>query len=141
METFNTDSVEDTRELGEQLASRLRQGDFVALTGPLGAGKTALVSGLAVGLGVPDRRVVSSPTYVLVQEYAGRVTVYHMDLHRLAHAPDELADLGVGEMLADGVVLAEWADRAGDALPRPHLRIDIQMTGPSSRTFSLQTVT
>ncbi len=139
-EQFQTNSVEETVALGERLAGRFDVGDCVALVGDLGSGKTVLVRGLAVGLGVADERMVSSPTYVLVQEYAGRVRLYHVDLYRLTAAEDELADLGIDEMLADGVVVIEWADRAGGALPQPYWRITIQPTGEASRKFTLERV-
>ncbi len=139
-EQFRTNSVEETVELGKRLARRFDIGDCVALIGDLGAGKTVLVRGIAAGLGLADERLVSSPTYVLVQEYAGRVRLYHVDLYRLTVAEDELFDLGVEEMLDDGVVVIEWADRAENALPRPHWRITIKPTGPTSRQFTLEQV-
>ena len=139
-EQFETNSVEETVALGERLARRFDVGDCVALVGDLGSGKTVLVRGIAVGLGVTDERLVSSPTYVLVQEYAGRVRLYHVDLYRLTAAEDELDNLGLDEMLTDGVVVIEWADRAGDALPRPHWQITIQPTGQASRQFTLEQV-
>ena len=121
-------------------AERLAPGDCLALTGPLGAGKTALVRGIAAGLGVADDRMVSSPTYVLVQEYPGRVPIYHIDLYRMVHPAEELADLGLDEMLADGVVLMEWADRAAGALPRPRWEIGIELVGARGRRFALRRV-
>jgi tRNA threonylcarbamoyladenosine biosynthesis protein TsaE len=126
--------------LGRLLAERLGRGDCLALTGPLGAGKTALVRGIAAGLGVRDGRMVSSPTYVLVQEYPGRVPIYHIDLYRMVRPAEELADLGLNEMLADGVVLIEWADRAAGALPRPRWEIGIELVGPRGRRFTLRRV-
>ena len=139
-QTFRTDSPEQTLELGRQLAGRLRQGDCVALVGPLGAGKTALVRGLAEGLGLTDHRLVSSPTFVLVQEYPGRLSVFHLDLYRLGDPAAELADLGLDEMLSQGVALVEWADRAEPALPRPYWRITISIVGPASREFRVEQV-
>ncbi len=137
METFQTKSPRGTIALGRRLASRLGRGDCVGLVGDLGAGKTVLVRGLAAGLGVGDDRLISSPTFVLVQEYPGSVPVYHIDLYRLADGAGELVDLGLAEMLADGVVLIEWADRAGEALPGNHWRIEIAITGRRTREFRL----
>lgn len=139
-ESFQTSSVQETLRLGEELAGRLNAGDCVALAGPLGAGKTVLVRGIARGLGVADDRLVSSPSYVLVQEYAGRVPIFHVDLYRLAQPQAELAELGLEEMLTVGVVLMEWADRAADALPRPRWELMITVTGENSRSFSLRRV-
>ena len=139
-ETFETNSVDETVALGRRLAERLGPGDCVAVVGELGAGKTVLVRGVATGLGVADEREVVSPTYVLVHEYAGRTPVYHVDLYRMKDAAAEMGDLGMAEMLADGVVLIEWADRAADALPRPHWRVDIAATGPDAREFRLDRI-
>jgi len=139
-ESFETRSVKGTMSLGRKLAERLGAGDCMALTGELGAGKTVLVRGIATGLGLDDARMVSSPTFVLVQEYAGGLPIYHVDLYRLTAPEGELAELGVDEMLADGVVLIEWAERAGQVLPRPRWDIRIDITGPRSRRFHVARV-
>ena len=140
METYRTDSVDGTVDLGRRLAERLDVGDLVAMEGELGAGKTVLVRGIAAGLGLADERMVSSPTYVLVQEYPGRVTVFHVDLYRLWGGADEVDDLALGEMLTEGVVLVEWSERAGGALPRPHWRVVIRPTGAESREITVERV-
>ena len=109
-------SEEETQQVGHDLASRLTAGDVVLLTGPLGAGKTAFVRGLAIGLGI-DPGEVSSPTFTLVHEYrGGRLTLYHVDLYRLERAATD--DLGLEEMgVADGVLAIEWPDRLTHDLP------------------------
>lgn len=108
-------SPEETEALGQQLAQWLPEAAVVALRGPLGAGKTAFVRGLATGLGASSR--VTSPTFTLVHEYGGRIPVFHFDLYRLG-GPDELWELGWEDYLARGGVCAvEWSERAGDALP------------------------
>ena len=140
METYRTNSAEETEALGRRLAARLDVGDLVALEGELGAGKTVLVRGIASGLGLADERMVSSPTYVLVQEYPGTVTVFHVDLYRVRGGAEEVADLALPEMLAEGVVLVEWAERAGGALPRPHWRVAIRATGVESRDVTVERV-
>jgi len=140
MERYRTDSADETVALGKRLAGRLDVGDLVAVEGELGAGKTVLVRGIALGLGLADERMVSSPTYVLVQEYAGRVTVFHVDLYRLRGGAEEVEDLALAEMLAEGVVLVEWADRAGGALPRPHWRVVIRPTGVRSREITVERI-
>lgn len=106
---LHTASEEETASAGERLGATLGAGDVVLLYGQLGAGKTAFVRGLAAGLGAsPDE--VSSPTFTLVQEYRGRVTLYHVDLYRLEAA--EVDDLGLDELVVgDGVVAIEWAER------------------------------
>ena len=140
METFTTTSPQQTIDLGRQLAQRLDQGDCVALIGQLGAGKTVLAKGLAVGLGLDDEKLVSSPTFVLIQEYPGRVPIFHVDLYRLGDPDGELGGLGLTEMCREGVVIVEWADRAEQMLPRRHWRIRIEATGPEERTIALERV-
>lgn len=137
-QTHVTESVEQTVALGRRWGAELAAGDCVALVGDLGAGKTALVRGVAVGLGLADPRLVSSPTFVLVHEYPARVPVFHLDLYRLTMPEEELADLGLAEMLAEGVVLIEWADRAERALPRRRWEIAIEITGAESRRFTVR---
>jgi tRNA threonylcarbamoyladenosine biosynthesis protein TsaE len=112
-QTLLTSSEEETTAAGERFASRLHAGDVVLLHGDLGAGKTAFVRGLATGLGAPPGDV-SSPTFTLVQEYRGRLTLYHVDLYRLQ--PVEVGDLGLDELSeGNAVVAVEWAERWTDA--------------------------
>ncbi len=139
-EQFVSHNVEETYEFGRQFAGRLAVGALVALEGDLGAGKTALVRGIAKGLGVQDERMVSSPTYVLVQEYPCTLPIYHIDLYRMRHPGPELADLGLHEMLAHGVVLIEWAERAEKHLPRPFWRIRLEHSGLEERQLTISQV-
>lgn len=125
-----------TEALGAALGGALREGGVVALIGPLGAGKTRLAQAIAKSLGA-DPSEVSSPTFVLIQEYAAAVPLYHCDAYRLKSV-DEFLDLGIDEMLAGpGVVLIEWADRVADVLPRDHLRVEITVKGQTQREFAL----
>jgi tRNA threonylcarbamoyladenosine biosynthesis protein TsaE len=122
-----------TVAFGRGLGARLFPGAVVALIGPLGAGKTQLVRAVAEGLEIADSRVVNSPTFVLIQEYVARLPIYHFDAYRLANSA-ELFDLGVHEYFeGQGVCLVEWADRVEDCLPPEHLRVTIEITGPTSR--------
>lgn len=129
-----TNSEDETSAVGEQLARTLQPGDVVLLFGELGAGKTAFVRGLAQGLGgAPDD--VSSPTFTLIQEYSGRITLYHVDLYRLEAR--EIPDLGLEDlMLGDGVVAIEWADRwvgrPGDAI-----EVTIEDEGEDARSIRI----
>jgi tRNA threonylcarbamoyladenosine biosynthesis protein TsaE len=136
--TLDAPDLAATEELGRCLATLLFPGAVVALIGPLGAGKTQLVRAVAEGLGIADRRVVSSPTFVLIQEYAARLPIYHFDAYRL-HTPAEFADLGAHEYFeGTGICLVEWADRVETCLPREHLRITITPMGPTSRRFRIE---
>jgi tRNA threonylcarbamoyladenosine biosynthesis protein TsaE len=111
--TIVSRTEEETSAAGEQLARRLGTGAVVLLYGDLGAGKTAFVRGLARGLGAPAGDV-TSPTFTLVQEYHGRMTLHHVDLYRLE--PAEVADLGLDELASGNAVVAiEWAERWHDA--------------------------
>ena len=114
--TYEADDEAATAALGAALADALPAGSTVALCGTLGAGKTRLVQAIAAAAGV-DRRSVVSPTFVLIQEYAGRVPVYHIDAYRLRDE-DEFRQLGPEEYFEGrGLVLIEWADRVRAALP------------------------
>src|SRR5262245_30647940 len=136
--TIELPDLDATVALGRDLGQRLFAGAVVALVGQLGAGKTHLARAIAEGLGVPDGRLVTSPTFVLMQEYRGRLPVYHFDTYRLA-SEAAFADLGVEEYLdGDGVCLVEWADRVLGCLPEEHLRITLAITGPTCRLARLE---
>ena len=108
---------------------------MVALIGPLGAGKTWFTRSVAQGLGLTTPEQVTSPTFVLVQEYAARLPIYHFDVYRLKQLR-EFEDLGALEYLSgDGVCLLEWADRVAPLLPVENLRIEFELTGEQSRTL------
>ena len=136
--TIESRSPEETVELGRKLGEQLAARDVLALVGPLGAGKTQLTRGLALGVGASDR--VTSPTFKLVNEYRGRIVLYHIDAYRLRGA-DDLAAIGCEEFFdGDGAAVVEWADRVLEALPDEHLRIDIGVTGPSLRRLVLTAI-
>ncbi|HTY80038.1 MAG TPA: tRNA (adenosine(37)-N6)-threonylcarbamoyltransferase complex ATPase subunit type 1 TsaE [Candidatus Bathyarchaeia archaeon] len=129
-------SPEETRALGERLGAALGKGDVVACVGPLGAGKTCFLQGLARGLGV--RGDVTSPTFVLVNEYRGRLPVYHVDAYRTASLT-ELVDLGLEEMLhGDGVTIVEWADKLRPLLPARAVTVTIRGLGDEPRELDFE---
>lgn len=120
---FLTHSEQETEQLGEQLAKKLKPGTVIAYEGDLGAGKTAFTRGLARGLGITER--VTSPTYTIVNEYPGKIPLFHFDMYRLSSS-EELFDIGWEDYLERGGILAvEWSERVADAMENP-LRISIR---------------
>jgi tRNA threonylcarbamoyladenosine biosynthesis protein TsaE len=130
-------SEQDTQQIADDLASHLKAGDVVLLTGPLGAGKTAFVRGLATGLGI-DPGEVSSPTFTLIHEYrGGRLTLYHADLYRLERAATD--DLGLEEAGAsDGVLAIEWAERLTHRIPGA-IGVEISLIDETTRGITIRT--
>ena len=120
---LQTGGPEETCGVGEVIGRNAKAGDVFLLTGPLGAGKTCLTQGIALGLGVEG--YVRSPTFVLMTRHRGRLTLHHIDLYRIG-GPAEAWDLGLDEELSgDGVCVVEWADRAGDVLDTGALWLDL----------------
>ena len=131
-----TASADETEAAGERLGRRLQPGAVVALTGELGAGKTCFVQGLVRGLGAPVR--ATSPTFVLVNQYRGRVLVHHVDAYR-TDSMTELMDLGLLDLMGgDDVTLIEWADKLEPLLPSDAIRVHIAGVGDEPRTITIR---
>ena len=121
--------------MGKILGEWLAPGDAVALIGDLGAGKTTLAKGIACGAGVEDEGDVTSPTFVLVNEYQGRFPVYHADLYRLQEA-HEVEDLGWEEFIfGNGISLMEWAEKIPGILPEDRIEVRISWLSAEERKF------
>jgi tRNA threonylcarbamoyladenosine biosynthesis protein TsaE len=130
---IETGEVEQTIELGNLIGSLLKAGDVVALMGQLGAGKTYLTKGIAEGQGVKDRKEVTSPSFVLVKQYMGRMPIYHFDAYRIK-SPDEMYDIDcVGFFWGEGISIIEWADKVMECLPDDFIKITIETVGQTSR--------
>jgi tRNA threonylcarbamoyladenosine biosynthesis protein TsaE len=128
-------SPENTQSVGRILGEHARPGDVFLLVGELGAGKTCLTQGVLWGLGLDE--YARSPTFVLVSQYNGRLTLYHMDLYRL-DTFDEIADLGLDEyLLGDGLSVVEWAEKAPEIFPEQHLMIQIEYLDETTRRLTL----
>jgi len=128
---------EETEDVGERLGRTLGPGAVVALTGELGAGKTCFIQGLVRGLGVTGR--ATSPTFVLINQYPGRVPVYHVDAYR-TESLTELMDLGLLELLGGGgVTVIEWADKLESLLPPEAIHVHIDGVGDQPRAITIRT--
>lgn len=128
-----TGSVEETVRLGKMIGELLQPGDFIALIGDLGVGKTYLTKGIAKGLGVTDSGSVTSPTYTLLNVHKGRYVLNHFDLYRLA-GDEDVVNLGFYEYFyGSGICIVEWADRLQEELPAERLAIQLLHEGADRR--------
>lgn len=128
---FYSKSSAETVEFGKKIGSILHQGDVIALTGELGAGKTTLIQGIAEGLGVKD--YVTSPTFIIINEYRGRLPFYHVDLYRLEDLT-EIEELGIEEYFSKGgVCVIEWAEKLEKLLPDEAEKIKIKLLSENER--------
>jgi tRNA threonylcarbamoyladenosine biosynthesis protein TsaE len=127
--------AEETQALGRRLARHLRPGDWVALSGDLGAGKTTLVSGIVEGIH-PGMRS-KSPTYVRVEVYGQSPAIVHADLYRLEVA-EEWDTLGIEDLAEGAIVVVEWAERAADRLPESRLDLTLRYAGPDAREVRIE---
>lgn len=143
---FPSRSPEDTQNLGRRIGRLLQAGDILLLFGDLGAGKTTLIQGIAQGMEVPPDQYVRSPSFTLINEYRGRLPIYHIDLYRIESA-DEMSDLGLEDYLfGEGVTLIEWGEKLfpEQKTDRPPLipignRVEIRLEigGETDRTLIL----
>jgi tRNA threonylcarbamoyladenosine biosynthesis protein TsaE len=134
---FDIPDLAATEAFGRRLGALLFPNAVVALIGPLGAGKTHLARAIAQGLNIANPFIVTSPTFVLIQEYSARIPIFHFDAYRLG-GPREFLELGAEEYYeSGGVCLIEWADRVADALPLKHLKIEIQPVDENRRRFEV----
>jgi len=136
--TITSNSPEETMELGRTIGARLRGGEVFAICGPLGSGKTHLIKGIAAGAGAADRESVTSPTFVIVNQYAGRFDLYHIDAYRLDSVA-EFERLGFDDFCyPESVVLIEWADKIEPALQGlDPIRIELAHAGERKRMIRL----
>lgn len=132
--TIISKSPEETKKLGREVGKLAKPGDLLAFYGELGAGKTCFIQGISQGLEVKD--YVTSPSFTIVNEYQGKIPIYHFDLFRLDHAEDIL-ELGYEEYFyGEGLTVIEWAEKIEHFLPQEHLKIDIKFKDYSQRKIS-----
>jgi tRNA threonylcarbamoyladenosine biosynthesis protein TsaE len=135
--TYISHDPVETHSFGKKLGEMLHSGDMVALSGELGAGKTCLVQGIARGLGVAEEYEVTSPTFTLINEYPGRLTLYHLDMYRLSGIGD-LNDIGYDACFNEnGVVVVEWAEKIREVLPEDTLFILLEYLDENKRKLIL----
>lgn len=121
---FHSGSVKETVELGQRLGKLLQKGDNVCLTGGLGTGKTAFAGGIAKALGICD--YITSPTFTIINEYEGRLPLYHLDVYRIGNV-DEVLETGYDEYIdGDGITVIEWADLVREILPVNRIEVEIE---------------
>ncbi|MBR0365800.1 MAG: tRNA (adenosine(37)-N6)-threonylcarbamoyltransferase complex ATPase subunit type 1 TsaE [Clostridia bacterium] len=137
MAVYESYSYEDTMRIASEFAKTLRGGEFIAMYGDLGAGKTAFVQGLAKALGITQH--VTSPTFTIVNEYEGRLPLYHFDVYRIAD-PDEMYEIGFEEYVySGGVCVVEWAELIEELFPEEYLRLVIEKD--DSKGFDYRRIT
>jgi tRNA threonylcarbamoyladenosine biosynthesis protein TsaE len=136
---MTSESPEQTIELGRRIGQQLKGGEIIAVCGQLGSGKTHLIKGIAAGAGAQDRKRVTSPTFVIVNEYAGKLDIYHIDAYRL-NSVDEFEMIGFDDFCYSGsVVLIEWADKIEAALQTmDYTRIEITHAGTTKRKIHVK---
>ena len=134
-----SNSPEETIDLGRRLGSQLKGGEVIGICGLLGSGKTHLIKGIAAGAGAEDSKQVNSPTFVIVNEYAGRLDIYHIDAYRL-NSIAEFEMLGFDEYCRpQSVVLIEWADKIESALKAiNYIRIELFHAGETKRKIHVE---
>jgi tRNA threonylcarbamoyladenosine biosynthesis protein TsaE len=131
-----TKSRDETIKLGEKIAKALKAGDVVALSGQLGAGKTTLIQGVARGLGI--KNYITSPTFTLINEFKGRLSLYHVDLYRLNDI-FEAEDIAIEEYFEKGgITVVEWAEKIKELLPKSAIKININVLGEEKRDIDIK---
>ena len=134
---ITTHSAAETQYLGQTLGAMIQQPVTIALCGDLGSGKTALVQGLAKGLDVSDQYYITSPTFTLINEYPGRLPLYHVDLYRIDD-PIEMEDIGLDEVLqADAVIAIEWAEKLSKGALLSYLQLQFKIMRETTRRINL----
>ena len=137
MYSLELTTIEKTLAFGEFLGKVAEPADIITLEGPLGAGKTALTQAIGRGLGIDPKIYITSPTFSLLQEYQGRLPLYHMDLYRLS-SEEDIENLGFSEYFyGDGLTVIEWPERLGTLMPLERLHIQLIITGETSRNAQL----
>lgn len=131
-------SPQETYELGRRLGALLPASFFIALQGELGGGKTCFTRGLVASISPDSAQMVASPTFAIMNEYPGKVPIYHFDFYRLT-SPHEISELGFEDYFTgNGICVAEWSERLEDMMPPDHLRITFEHAGDDLRKITME---
>lgn len=134
---FVTTSPEETIALGEKIGAELKLGDVLAFYGDLGSGKTTIIKGICLGLGVKEQDIVKSPSFIMINEYQGRYPIYHIDLYRTRNL-EEILSIGFDEYLYDdGVCLIEWAEKAEGQLLENIIKVELETVNQHERKIKI----
>ena len=131
--TFYTNKTSETKKIGKNLAAKLERGDIVGFIGELGSGKTTMIKGMVKHL---TGKEAVSPSFVIVNEYSGKIPVYHFDLYRFDNSK-ELNSIGWEDYLDKGIILIEWADRAQALLPKSAIIVNLSVEGKNKRKIKI----
>jgi tRNA threonylcarbamoyladenosine biosynthesis protein TsaE len=134
---ITTNSANQTYNLGQKIGSLIHTATVIALSGDLGSGKTTLIQGIARGLEVPEKYYITSPTFTLINQYPGRLPLFHVDLYRIED-PDALDDIGIYDILQEnGVIAIEWADKLDAIALSEYIAVDLKFVNTDSRKIKL----
>jgi len=135
---FHTKSSDETIALGEKIGVVLKPCDILGFYGELGSGKTTMIKGVALGLGVKEQDMVKSPSFVMINEYKGRYPIYHIDLYRVKNG-EEILSIGFDDYLyGEGVCLIEWAEKAEGYLPENTIKIELEAISLEERKIAIK---
>ena len=138
--TLHLDNLTETASFAHLLARLAIPGDLICLSGDLGAGKTALTQQIAKGLEVPDNCYVTSPTFSILQEYPGRMPLYHFDFYRLKNC-EEIEKIGFSDLLMEeGIFFIEWPEKAAELLPEEYFEVRIDIVNATHRNLNIKKI-
>lgn len=134
---FHSNSSDETIALGKKVGAKLNPGNVVGFYGELGSGKTTMIKGVCIGLGVKKQNIVKSPSFIMINEYQGRYPIYHIDLYRIKNT-EEILSIGFDEYLyGNGVSLIEWAEKAEKELPDKIIKIELEAISIKERNIKI----
>ncbi len=138
---FVTKTAKETIALGKKIGAKLKPGDILAFYGDLGSGKTTMIKGIGLGLGVTEEDIVKSPSFIMINEYKGRLPIYHIDLYRVRNIKEVLS-IGFDDYIyGEGVCLIEWAEKAEGQLPENIIKVELESISENERKIKITGLT